>query len=678
MKNSFLLLLCFLVVFVNPAPAINVKLNIESLIRDLQNYKKEDSTKLSKMLTIAHEMMFSRPVEAIKFSDNAIILSKKLKMKRPEILAYLKKGYSYHTLRDFDSADTYFQKALQLSRNIKDKFLEVDSYNGICWNFNQDIQTRTETALRSIRLADSIRYELGKMQPYITLFYIFFGQNNISKAQESIYKSLFIAEKYQNNFGLYHNYTNLGILYDYQKLYSKSEEITLKALQHVKNSNDLRTVANTYNNLGELYNHWGKDEQAYFYYTKAIDLMERQTYKGTLSLYYINRSEVLKRLKRFEEALRDLKKAGRSYITMNQTDIDFQNLFNMGDIYFRMGKYKLAIIYLEEAKQICSKQLKTNFNCPMYIVPILETLAKCYEKTNNFKKSNVILWISSVIKDTLFEMNKTKYSLEFGEKYQAEKKEKENQILKQKNEIQNLEIGRRSLISYILGSGFFVIILIASFLFKERKKSEKLLLNILPKKIAKRLKGKEKIIADHFEEASVIFIDIENFTTMSAASSPQNVVKELNKIFTTFDHIASKYGIEKIKTIGDCYMAAAGIPERRTDHADSIAQMAKEIIKTMKDYKTEDGVEIKFRIGMDCGPVVAGVIGEQKFIYDLWGDTVNTASRMESHGVAGKIQVTERLKNKLIFNNEEWKMKFEERGELEIKGKGKMITWFLN
>jgi class 3 adenylate cyclase len=235
----------------------------------------------------------------------------------------------------------------------------------------------------------------------------------------------------------------------------------------------------------------------------------------------------------------------------------------------------------------------------------------------------------------------------------------------------------------------------------EKEKSDQLLLNVLPEQIANRLKKGETPIADHFEEASVVFIDIADFTKLSAKSTPQKMVNMLNDIFSIFDKISAKYGLEKIKTIGDCYMAAAGIPVPRADHAEAISKMAIEIMQTMKDYRTEDGNEIKFRIGLDCGPIVAGVIGEQKFIYDLWGDMVNTASRMETNGIIDRIQCTERFKEKLSVDSSQLPDKnqgkhilatgnrqpttgnrqlttiFEERGEIEIKGKGKMRTYFL-
>jgi len=184
----------------------------------------------------------------------------------------------------------------------------------------------------------------------------------------------------------------------------------------------------------------------------------------------------------------------------------------------------------------------------------------------------------------------------------------------------------------------------------------------------------------------VIFIDIAEFTKMSTGCSPQAMVKDLNNIFTLYDKISAKYGIEKIKTIGDCYMAASGIPLARDDHAEAIACVAIEVSDALSNYVSEIGMEFRFRIGLDCGPVVAGVIGEQKFIYDLWGDTVNTASRMQDSGMIGKIQCTDRFKNKCDLENVKfslsWSHKYQEiqfveRGEIEIKGKGLMKTWLL-
>jgi urea ABC transporter urea binding protein len=202
--------------------------------------------------------------------------------------------------------------------------------------------------------------------------------------------------------------------------------------------------------------------------------------------------------------------------------------------------------------------------------------------------------------------------------------------------------------------------------------TEELLLNILPFPIAQRLKRAESTIADNFADVTVLFADLVNFTEISAEIPPTELVDLLNKIFSQFDQLAEKHSLEKIKTIGDAYMVVGGLPTTRPDHAEAIAEMALDMQQKITRFKPLNSEPFRLRIGINTGPVIAGVIGTKKFTYDLWGDTVNVASRMESHGVAGCIQVTdttyERLKDKYVF---------EERGLTSIKGKGDMMTYWL-
>lgn len=205
-----------------------------------------------------------------------------------------------------------------------------------------------------------------------------------------------------------------------------------------------------------------------------------------------------------------------------------------------------------------------------------------------------------------------------------------------------------------------------------REQSDRLLLNILPAPIAERLKVTEGCMAEGFEQATVMFADIVGFTPLSARVSPLELVSLLNQIFSEFDQLTEKHGLEKIKTIGDAYMVAAGLPVPRTDHAEAIAQMALDMQDCINSFQTYRRDRFQIRIGINTGPVVAGVIGTKKFIYDLWGDTVNVASRMESQGNPGKIQVTqatyEILQHKFLFVG---------RGAIAVKGKGEMTTYWL-
>ncbi|HET7508405.1 MAG TPA: adenylate/guanylate cyclase domain-containing protein [Solirubrobacterales bacterium] len=206
----------------------------------------------------------------------------------------------------------------------------------------------------------------------------------------------------------------------------------------------------------------------------------------------------------------------------------------------------------------------------------------------------------------------------------------------------------------------------------ERAKSERLLLNVLPEPIAARLKESDEVIAEGFESATVLFADIVGFTPLAQELEPAATVDLLDRVFARWDALAERHGLEKIKTIGDAYMVAGGIPQPRPDHAEAIAEMALAMGAEVERCAEERGVPLQVRIGIDSGPVVAGVIGRAKFSYDLWGDTVNTASRMESHGLPGEIQVTERTSERL---RERYELR--RRGTIEVKGKGRMTTYLL-
>lgn len=206
----------------------------------------------------------------------------------------------------------------------------------------------------------------------------------------------------------------------------------------------------------------------------------------------------------------------------------------------------------------------------------------------------------------------------------------------------------------------------------ERRLTERLLMSVLPRSVAERLKRGAGTIADRFSEATVIFADIAEFTPISQRLQPEEVVAWLNDVFSSMDRIAEQHGLETIKTIGDAYMVASGLPTPRADHAEVAAEVALALCAEMSTRTAPDGRPLRVRIGIHTGPVVAGVIGRRRFAYDLWGDTVNTASRMESHGDNGTVHVSETTYQLL-----HQRYTFQERGIVEIKGMGPMRTYFL-
>ncbi|MDK1028185.1 MAG: adenylate/guanylate cyclase domain-containing protein [Anaerolineae bacterium] len=230
--------------------------------------------------------------------------------------------------------------------------------------------------------------------------------------------------------------------------------------------------------------------------------------------------------------------------------------------------------------------------------------------------------------------------------------------------IMNLSIS--SIVIYIFAS-YYVAAAV-----RERDNANKLLLNILPKEIASILKKNEGTIADRHESASVLFADIVGSTPLFSNLDPGEVVNWLNEIFSMFDNLVDKYGLEKIKTIGDNYMVASGVPTPRPDHAQALAHFALDMLACLKDIPARNKKQIEFRVGINSGPLVAGVIGKRKFQYDLWGDTVNVASRMESHGEVGKVHIS-KASFKLLKDDFDCLP----RGSIPIHGKGTMETWYL-
>jgi class 3 adenylate cyclase len=225
---------------------------------------------------------------------------------------------------------------------------------------------------------------------------------------------------------------------------------------------------------------------------------------------------------------------------------------------------------------------------------------------------------------------------------------------------------------YVVESGLRRDFVLRRELAAEREKSERLLLNVLPASIAERLKSGEEVIADAHPEATILFADIVDFSDISSRVAPDRLVGLLNTVFTAFDRLAANLRLEKIKTVGDAYMVVAGLPAPRPDHAEAIAEMALAMQEAVRHMTAPTGDPLRLRIGINSGPVVAGVIGTAKFAYDLWGDAVNTASRMEAHGIPGAIQVTEATYERLRE-----KHRFEVRGTVELKGKGPQLTYLL-
>ncbi|MBK7554408.1 MAG: adenylate/guanylate cyclase domain-containing protein [Flavobacteriales bacterium] len=312
-------------------------------------------------------------------------------------------------------------------------------------------------------------------------------------------------------------------------------------------------------------------------------------------------------------------------------------------------------------------------------------MSTIHERDGNFAKALLYHRKAMAVHDSLLTKEKNRAIGDLQIQYDTEKKEQQIVLLGKDKEVQAKEIQKQKLVRNGFMGGFALVALFAGvFLFqrnrigKEKKRSEELLLNILPAEVAEELKAKGEADAKQIDQVTVLFTDFKGFTAMSELLSPKELVADIHECFSAFDRIMEKHGIEKIKTIGDAYMAAGGLPTPNDTHALDVVKAAleiKEFIAAGKARKVAAGVPyFEIRIGIHTGPVVAGIVGVKKFAYDIWGDTVNTASRMESSGEVGHVNISEAT-YELVKN--EPGLTFTSRGKVQAKGKGEMEMYFV-
>lgn len=577
------------------------------------------------------------------------------------------------------------------------------------------IDQEIQQLLKELKATDS---DTEKMYLLSDLSFIH-GESNPSKGLDYGFKAMEIAERLDWPRGLAYVQNNLGNLYSMLSNHPKALDFYFKALKNNEIAGHEAAIASNYGNIGAVFLRMKENDKALTYYHKSLSIERKRNNLPGISSDLLNIGVIYRQMGDLDKALKYCFEALEMDRQIGNTDGIAANLVNIGSVYEEKAKYREALKFYLDSKDLDEKRgnlsgMGSNYGSlgSVYLKILKDTSLTSSEKAKLAGEGNSL---PELIRENLFKakelLEKTgalyelrlvfrnlsdisvyegdyKSALEYFKEHKRLQdsifsKENESRImgiefkrdsdLKQKEiEIQKLQLSRAKTQQMYLVLGLLLLSVIAVMLIQQRAKSESLLLNILPQKIAQRLKKKEYPIADQFENASIVFIDIVGFTDISGQHSPKDLVALLNTIFTKLDVLVEKYGLEKIKTIGDCYMAVAGVPVESDHHADDVAKFAIEAREQIKGHLTPDGRELAFRTGIDAGAVVAGVIGKKKFIYDLWGDAVNTASRMESSGEQGRIQITDRFRKMLKESYH-----FIPRGVIQIKGKGQMETFFL-
>lgn len=529
-------------------------------------------------------------------------------------------------------------------------------------------QTKTEDALeilqRALVLFQACNAVSGQIATYINLGICY---RVLSKHPEAIthqQKAIALAEQHDDKKSIALANNNLGNVYMHMGNYADALTCQLTALRVRRVMDDKVGLSASYRNVGNIYFKQKNYEQALVNYEESYRLSKQQGDQSGIAGSLCNLGVIHELSKRNEEAIACYKEAIAIYEEMKDNHSLSVVLHNIGIVYHITGNNEEADRCMTASLSISEAANQLYFSCyhRCYYAMFLKDVGRLEEALQQIQRAETeYKQVGS--KDNLYNVYLT-----LSEIYEA---------MQQPAEALNAYKEYHRLHAEVLGKEATEQLTQLNFQHQSEQKeavhkaTEKILHNILPKTIAEKIKDGEEKIIQRFDSVSVLFADMVGFTVWSQKQSVDEVAETLNRLFNLFDELAIKYSVEKIKTIGDAYMCVSGLPEPCEDHAERMANMALAMLQGVgKDFPHG---EIRLRIGIHTGEVIAGVLGKNKYAYDLWGDTVNTASRMESHGVGDKIQVSETFKRLLTD-----KFIFEKRGEMEIKGKGKMKTWFLS
>ncbi len=590
-----------------------------------------------------------------------------------------------------NSTDCYSQTAgkervdsllLRLAQHQTEDTVMVNLYFKIAYEYYlTDSRKGIEFGTKGAALAEKLNYPHGLVFCLISTGACYWAVADYPPALEVLLRALTLAEKTGDKNGIARASGNLGNVYAERTNYPKALEFYNKALAISAEQKDKRGIARNLGNIGTIYKEQMIYEKALEYYFNALKNYEAVGEKRGIAVtlanigwVYSDQSKYLDALVHFSRSLKIAQKAGERRFIM----FDYGN---MGEVYYKMAtdtgeayrstlnslpdKKKKAYLYLCLDYSGKAVQIAKEINASKQLIGWYLNLSQAYKRLENWEKACLYTELSYITKDSVYTQENNTQMTKLDAKRDNEIKEKERLL-------QNARLEKANIQRIALAGGLLGLIIIILIIYQSRRKSERLLLNMLPVKIARRLKNKEKPIADRFDNAAIVFIDIVGFTNFSSDKTPEYLVEVLTDFFTRMDALSDKHGMEKIKTIGDRYMAVCGLPEPNPESIECAARFALESREVMRQYQTRDGQNIRVRIGIDAGVVVAGIIGEKRFSYDLWGDAVNTASRMESLGLEGEVQISDCVRQKLggTFITVE-------RGEIEVKGKGLMKTWLL-
>jgi adenylate cyclase len=624
---------------------------IDSLLTELSKAK-EDTGKVNLLNSLCDELALLKSEECLKYATQGIALSEKLKWHRGYGLINFTLGTYYYRKQNYPEALAYYFKSLNSFDDLKDRadLAKVMSQIGNVYWFQED----EEKVLHYYNSALKINYEIN------------------------------------NSSGINRNLINFGRWYDEHKNYPKALEYFFKLLEYHEKNGNKKGVAVALGNIQGVYENLSDFPKALDYSFKSLEMFRELKDDFNTALMIVIIGSIYHSQKEYSKSLEYFYEGLALDRQMDYKEEMADNYGKLGSVYksFALDKNvdshaKLnnlnKAMALQTAKQYYDTSIALN-SAIGNLNSLISTYAELSETQMILGDNKAALESYKkhiLFKDSVYSNEKSNNIIQLQMQFDFDKKETLAKAEQEKKDIRQRTI-RNSIGGVLAGSLAFLIVVYRqrNKIAKARKRSDELLLNILPGEVAEELKEKGRADAKQFDEVTVMFTDFKNFTLISEKLTPTELVNEIHTCFKAFDQIIGKYGIEKIKTIGDSYMCAGGLPVVNKTHADDVVKAALDIQQFMQarlQQRESEGKEpFEIRIGIHTGPVVAGIVGVRKFAYDIWGDTVNTASRMESSGEAGKVNISgstyELVKDKF---------KCEYRGKIQAKNKGEIDMYFV-
>lgn len=614
--------------------------------------KKVTKEKVDSRIQLAALYAESNPEEALKNLFLVVLEARKINYAEQEAAALLELGIIASKERNYQDACSHFEAAYFLQNKLQDKEAMVvllsklgnaklydGKYTDALKYYDQAIEIRKEKV-----------NELGTADLYTNSGIVHGLIGNYTLAFQSHMQALKTFEKLEQSSRIASTCSNIGLIFIEQQKLDDALKMFQRSLSIYQSEKNISNSCKVLNNIGYVYQEQKKFKDALSFHKEALMLCESTGDKAKLAATYSNIANVHQDLKKFKLALNFYTKSLQLFKELKEKRGITQTYINLGKLYYELGNYKEAHQYLNDAISQAEEVGLKNQLRKSY-----EYLSLLFAKEKNFQKAYQYHLDFTRLDKEILNSEISGQMAQLSMRYEVEQRERETEL----ERVKNAELTK----AY-------------NSLDIEKKRSEDLLLNILPVEISEELKQFGKTKARSFEMASVLFADIKGFTTISEQLSATEIVSGIDEYFELFDTLMDKYNIEKIKTIGDAYLCVCGIPVPVEDHAIYLILAAKEFIEGVKKIRKSRMKRklhsFDFRIGIHSGPLVAGVVGSKKFAYDIWGDTVNTASRMEQNSEANRINISEAT-YQLIKN----KFNCIYRGEIEAKNKGKLRMYFV-